>query len=139
MSESGEEYRKYFAKTSVYLQRDQFLFNPRLEDTEEIISPESEQAAKIEQLASLLSKSKYSVCLTGAGISTASGIADYRSGSNTILKTGPGKWELEENKKKYIEVNGTPKRIQAINANPSPTSLAISKLYANNMIKSIIT
>ena len=54
--------------------------------------------------------------MTGAGISTASGIADYRSGSNTILKTGPGKWELEENKKKYYELNGIPQKIHAINA-----------------------
>ena len=39
--------------------------------------------------------------IKGAGISTASGIPDYRSSANTILKTGPGKWESTENKLKY--------------------------------------
>ena len=38
---------------------------------------------------------------TGAGISTASGIPDYRSGYNTVLETGPGCWETAANKKKY--------------------------------------
>ena len=28
-----------------------------------------------------------------AGISSAAGIPDYRSGANTILETGPGKWD----------------------------------------------
>ena len=31
---------------------------------------------------------------TGAGISTESGIPDFRSGMNTSLETGPGVWEL---------------------------------------------
>lgn len=29
------------------------------------------------------------VVFTGAGVSTASGIKDYRSGTNTRIKTGP--------------------------------------------------
>lgn len=41
----------------------------------------------------MINKSKYSVAFTGAGISTASGVPDYRSGADTILKTGAGCWE----------------------------------------------
>ena len=44
--------------------------------------------------------------MTGAGVSTDSNIADYRSGWNTMLKTGPGKWESDENKTKFYEKYG---------------------------------
>ena len=33
------------------------------------------------------------VGFTGAGISTAAGISDYRSGENTVVETGPGAHE----------------------------------------------
>ena len=41
------------------------------------------------------------MAFTGAGISTATGIPDYRSGYNTVLETGPGCWETAANKQKY--------------------------------------
>ena len=34
---------------------------------------------------------------TGAGLSTSSGIPDYRSGANTVLSTGAGCWEKKAN------------------------------------------
>ncbi|EAS04736.2 SIR2 family transcriptional regulator (macronuclear) [Tetrahymena thermophila SB210] len=133
------EYSKYFSKNSVYHQKDKFLFNPRLKDTQEHQDSPEQIDTKVNQLIELLQKSKNAVILTGAGVSTASGIPDYRSGANTILKTGPGKWELEENKKKFLEEKGKPQIILAINAFPSPTHMAISKLYKENLIKSVIT
>jgi NAD-dependent SIR2 family protein deacetylase len=59
----------------------------------------------IEKILRILEKSKNPIILTGAGVSTSSGIPDYRSSFNTILPTGPGKWETEENKQIYLEKN----------------------------------
>ena len=44
----------------------------------------------------ILTASKFTM-FTGAGVSTSSGILDYRSGANTILKTGAGCWETAVN------------------------------------------
>lgn len=48
---------------------------------------------KVEILAQMVISSKHFVTFTGAGISTSTGIPDFRSGINTVLKTGPGAWE----------------------------------------------
>jgi NAD-dependent SIR2 family protein deacetylase len=48
-------------------------------------------------LADLIRKSNHFVAFTGAGINTASGIPDNRSGSNTVLPTWPGCWETAAN------------------------------------------
>ena len=49
----------------------------------------------------MIKNSDHMVTFTGAGISTASGIPDYRSGFDTVLETGPGAWETEANREKY--------------------------------------
>ena len=61
----------------------------------------------------MIRESKHFVSFTGAGISTASGIPDYRSGADTVLKTGAGCWEemaniakaRKEGKLKYEPAN----------------------------------
>lgn len=61
---------------------------------------------KITMLAEMVLTSAHFVAFTGAGISTACGIPDYRSGFGTVLETGPGCWETAANKKKYTEEKG---------------------------------
>ena len=56
---------------------------------------------KITMLAEMVIMSQHMVAFTGAGISTAAGVPDYRSGYNTVLETGPGCWETAANKKKF--------------------------------------
>ena len=58
---------------------------------------------KVQMLAEMVIMSQHMVAFTGAGISTAAGVPDYRSGYNTVLETGPGCWETAANKKKYQE------------------------------------
>ena len=57
-------------------------------DTPELIQEKSYELAK------LIKTSKQFICFTGAGLSTSTGIPDYRSTKETILKTGPGAYEL---------------------------------------------
>jgi len=70
------------------------------EDKKEYFDSEEELDKKIEQLAMMIGSSEHFISFTGAGISTAAGIPDYRSGMDTVLPTGPGCWELAANKGK---------------------------------------
>ncbi len=77
---------------------------------------------KAEELAAMIAKSKYFIAFTGAGISTSTGIPDYRSAEGTILKTGPGAWEIpEEIRRKEVHVH----RLKTQQAIPSLTHMAM--------------
>ena len=52
---------------------------------------------KIDILVELIKNSKNMSTYTGAGLSTAAGIPDYRSGANTVVETGAGCWEKAAN------------------------------------------
>lgn len=99
--------------------------------------------ASIDFAAELLRQSKHAVVLTGAGISTPSGIPDFRS-------TGTGLWSNDE----PMEVASLntfrtspekffhwfrPLASQIFNAPPNPAHTALSKLEKAGCLKSIIT
>jgi len=98
---------------------------------------------EIEKLADLLIKSKYAIVLTGAGISTESGIPDFRS-------PGTGLWEMVDpvefgsiegfmrNQMDFFELA---KQIAPtiFAAKPNKGHRALAKLEKMGLIKAIIT
>jgi NAD-dependent deacetylase len=108
-----------------------------------MITFSSQTKTKIEYTAELLRKSKYAVVLTGAGISTPSGIPDFRS-------EGTGLWSRDE----PLEVASLstfrtdpdrffvwfrPLASQIFMAAPNPAHLALAELEDAGCIQSIIT
>ena len=63
------------------------------EEKKEYFDSPEELDMKCDQLASWILESNHCCAFTGAGISTAAGIPDYRSGAGTIMPTGAGCWE----------------------------------------------
>ena len=72
------------------------------DEKKEYFDSDEELDRKIQLLADKIKSSRHFVAFTGAGVSTSTGIADYRSGMNTVLSTGPGCWEKKANKKNNI-------------------------------------
>jgi len=62
----------------------------------EYFDSKSELNTKLNQLADWIRDSQHLILITGAGVSTSTGIPDFRSAMDTVLATGPGAWELEE-------------------------------------------
>ena len=63
------------------------------EEKKEFFDSPEELDKKCDLLAQWIKSSEHFVAFTGAGISTAAGIPDFRSGYDTVLETGPGAWE----------------------------------------------
>ncbi len=80
--------------------------------------------------------SKHFIAFTGAGISTACGVPDFRSGVNTVLKTGPGAWE-----KKAQHVKEVPNKnvVDMRNAIPSFTHMSLVAMERVKLLKYLIS
>lgn len=93
--------------------------------------------------AQMILASNHFVGFTGAGISTACGIADYRSGYNTVMPTGPGGWETAANKAKYEseqkKLNQPRVTIPMKKAIPSLTHMAMVELIDRGHLKYIVS
>jgi NAD-dependent deacetylase len=108
-----------------------------------MISFSSQTSTNIEYAAELLRKARYAVVLTGAGISTPSGIPDFRS-------EGTGLWSRDEplEAASLSTFRTDPERFflwfrslanQIFQAGPNPAHLALSELERTGYIQSIIT
>ncbi len=71
------------------------------EEKKEYVDDAATLDLKVTQLVEWIRESNHFTCFTGAGISTSTGIPDYRSGYGTMLPTGPGCWEKAAFKQKY--------------------------------------
>ena len=103
----------------------------------------SQTKANIEYVADLLRKSKRAVVLTGAGISTPSGIPDFRS-------DGTGLWSRDEPMEvaslntfrtdpERFFVWFRPLASLIFNANPNPAHIGLARLEKAGRIHSVIT
>lgn len=101
----------------------------------------------MEQLANMVLASEHFVSFTGAGISTAAGIRDYRSGASTCLSTGPGCWEtaaaLQKARKEgtLSKVDTTKQifKVQMQKAKPTMCHMALVELMNKKYLKHIIS
>ncbi|OLP97555.1 NAD-dependent protein deacetylase SRT1 [Symbiodinium microadriaticum] len=99
----------------------------------EFFDTKPELEVKCEKLAQMISKARHVIAFTGAGVSTGAGIADFRSGMNTSLPTGPGLWERPKGE--------TPSNIleQCVQARPGPTHGFLFRLWKVGVLKHIIS
>jgi NAD-dependent deacetylase len=98
--------------------------------------------SKYQQIAERISRSKYGVALTGAGISVESGIPDFRSPGGLWSKYDPKEFG-------YIEsFRANPKKIWKMlveldevlmRADPNPAHLALAELEKRGVLEVIIT
>ena len=71
------------------------------EGKREYFDTPEELEEKVTKFAEMIRAANNMSVFTGAGISTAVGIPDYRSGYGTALATGPGCWEKAALREKY--------------------------------------
>ncbi|CAF1418602.1 unnamed protein product [Adineta ricciae] len=103
----------------------------------EYFDSRKELNAHLDQLTQWIKESQHFIVFTGAGISTSTGIPDFRSAMDTVLPTGPGEWELRDNKKfRTSSANAIDDMQKAI---PSPSHMALVELQRRGILKCVIS
>ena len=105
------------------------------EEKKEYFDSTSELDKKCEKLAAWILASDHFTCFTGAGISTATGIPDFRSSKETVLETGPGCWEVKDHGLKDQPVT----YVESEKAIPSYSHMALVELIRQNHLKYLIS
>jgi len=98
---------------------------------------------RIQQAAGLLSESKYAVALTGAGISTPSGIPDFRSPNSGLWKNADpfesaSIYAFRRRPQDFYDWIHPLARL-IFEARPNAAHLALAQLEARGILKGIIT
>lgn len=93
--------------------------------------------------AELLKQAKYTIAFTGAGISTPSGIPDFRSQSSGLWEkddpmTVASMYGFRQNPQEFYNWIYPLARL-TMNAQPNPAHVALAQLEAYNLLKAIIT
>ncbi len=101
-----------------------------------------ELTAKVKEIADLLEKSNYTVVLTGAGVSTESGVPDFRSpGSGLWTMLDPELFTIQgfkANPKAFYE-GGAPFVKMLDQAKPNEGHIVLAELEKRGLVKAIIT
>eukprot|EP00347_Sterkiella_histriomuscorum_P012205 403369491 len=131
--------RVKFSSTAATIQTQQTVNKPiESKFKEEKLDNYHDIYEKSKRLAEQISQSKSFICFTGAGLSTSTGIPDYRSTSNTLAQTGAGAYELEiseeDKKSKTRQI-----RSQVQRAKPSISHMALHALMENGYLKHLIS
>ena len=136
---------KYFEKTLQKPKMDTALKTE--EEKKEYFDTKEELKQKAQTLAGWILQSNHFVAFTGAGLSTAAGIPDYRSGANTVLPTGAGCWEKAANIDKARKA-GTLKnepastatlRVGIEKAKATKSHMALAELMNKGLLKHVIS
>lgn len=98
---------------------------------------------KIKKARDMILESKYSVALSGAGISTPSGIPDFRSPESGLWnKIDPMEvatiWAFKSNPRKFYEFMYPISR-NILGAKPNPAHNALAKLEEKELLQLVIT
>ncbi|CAF4470457.1 unnamed protein product, partial [Rotaria sp. Silwood2] len=107
------------------------------ENKKEYFDSTSDLNNKLDQLAQWIKESRHFIVFTGAGISTSTGIPDFRSGMDTVLQTGPGEWELQDHKANRLKSSTVIDDMQK--AIPSLAHMALVALQRQGILKCVVS